>query len=420
MANQLNQVLVVEDVTAIRSVINAHIKTAGDFVVVEAETQAQALDCIAKSRVPFLCAVSDLCLPDSPNGEVVSSIQEHNIPVIVLSGRSDAEKQQMLNLSWVVESVGKESLDNIQYVAQLVKGIYDNQTTDVLVVDDSKSFNQYVSLLLANYRYRVHQAFDGVDALEKIETIGSVKLVITDYNMPKMDGLGLIAEIRSTRPREELVVLGLSAVGDKELAAKLLKAGANDYMSKPFLAEEFYCRVSQSINMVRYTEKIKRNATHDYLTQVNNRYSLFDIGNVLYANAKRNTVNIAVGMIDADHFKQVNDTYGHDIGDKVLVAIATTIKQQLRDSDVLARFGGEEFVCVACIRNEKDAALIFERVRQAIASIEIPVDDAVVRPTVSIGFTTNLGSSLNAMIKQADEGVYQAKEAGRNCIRLVE
>jgi len=232
--------------------------------------------------------------------------------------------------------------------------------------------------------------------------------------MPKMDGLEFIEHIRRQYKREEIAILGLSNASDHELIVRLLKTGANDFMSKPVVADEFYCRVMQNVNMVGYMRQIKQHATSDYLTNVHNRRSLFDLGEVLHANTQRESIHMAVAMIDADHFKQINDTYGHDIGDKALVALATTIKTIVRKSDIVARFGGEEFVCVAGIKNEAEALPLFEKVRAEIEKIKIPVGENIVGVTVSIGVTTSLSSSFAEMINIADSAVYQAKENGRN------
>jgi len=190
--------------------------------------------------------------------------------------------------------------------------------------------------------------------------------------------------------------------------------GASDYMAKPIVPEEFYCRVTHNVNSVGYVREIKKSAATDYLTQTHNRMSLFEVGGMLYAHSQRESHLIAVAMIDADHFKQINDTYGHDIGDKVLVSLAATLKGNLRKSDMIARFGGEEFVCLAAVSKESEAMVLFEKMRLAVEANELEIGDKKISITVSIGVTTNPGKTFNDMIKKADKAVYQAKNNGRN------
>ena len=257
-------------------------------------------------------------------------------------------------------------------------------------------------------------ASNGKEALEVLEQHDDISLVITDYNMPEMNGLELIDAIRRDYRREDLAIIGVTDVSKAGLSVLLLKSGANDFLSKPFEIEEFYCRVTQNTNMISYVREIRDLATRDYLTKVYNRRHLYDVGEVLYANAKRGNVILAAAMVDADHFKAINDTYGHHIGDQALIALANALTLSLRNSDIVARYGGEEFACLAVIKKEDDAVLAFERVRKEVEDIELYSDGKRVRITVSIGVTTNLSSSLDEMLQRADAAVYEAKNSGRN------
>lgn len=410
-----NRVLVVDDSRAILGVVQAHLKEIEGIAVVTAANYAQTEQLLKKElESPFLCAILDLGLPDAPKGEVVDLVHKHNIPIIVLTGSIDSAVKQTMTAKLIVDYVIKRDMKEITYVATQVEKLYRNQYSKVLVVDDSKTYRSFIGSLLRNLRYQVLFANNGVEGLEQLELNEDVSLVITDYNMPKMDGLEFIQKVRREHKREELAILGLSNASDHELIVRLLKTGANDFMSKPVVADEFYCRVAQNVNMVGYVRQIKKHATSDYLTNVHNRRSLFDLGEVLHANTQRESIFLAVAMIDADHFKAINDTYGHDVGDKTLVALAKTIQTVVRKSDIVARFGGEEFVCVAGIKKPEEAKMLFEKVRLAVEKIKIPVGDETIGVTVSIGVTTKLGATFAEMINIADEAVYQAKEGGRN------
>ena len=180
------------------------------------------------------------------------------------------------------------------------------------------------------------------------------------------------------------------------------------------MVEEFYCRVTQNTNMVGYVRQIRDSAIRDFLTGVYNRRYLFEVAATLYGNARRGNIQMAALLLDADHFKAVNDTYGHTAGDVVLQAIAACISRELRMSDIVARYGGEEFVCLAILKDASDVAIVCERVRRAVAALEVVYEGQHIPVTVSIGATTQLGECFEDMLRLADNGVYQAKDAGRN------
>jgi diguanylate cyclase (GGDEF)-like protein len=412
----LNHVLIVEDSRSVRDLLAAHVEEIEGVDFVTAASLAEAQEILNKDSSLFLCAVLDLNLPDAPDGEIVDLVQKFDIPVIVLTGSLDKAVKQTMNAKLIVEYVIKRNLDELEYVISLIKNIFNNQFAKVLVVDDSPSFRLYLAMLLRHFRYSVLLASDGEEALALINENPDISLIITDYNMPKMNGLKLIEEVRKNYKREDLAILGLSIVANKELTVQLLKTGANDYMTKPIMVDEFYCRVSQSVNMVRNVRTIKESSTTDFLTKVSNRRSLFDSGKVLYENARRGTLHIAMAMIDADFFKKVNDTYGHDAGDKLLIALARTLKHTVRPTDIVARFGGEEFVCIAVINKPEDAAEVFERVRCEIEALTVTFGEHYLNVTMSIGVTTALCDSFEGMLKRADRALYRAKEGGRNCV----
>jgi diguanylate cyclase (GGDEF)-like protein len=194
----------------------------------------------------------------------------------------------------------------------------------------------------------------------------------------------------------------------------MLKVGANDFLAKPFQVEEFYCRVTQNTNLIACLRELREAAIRDSLTGLYNRRHIFEMGSAFYSNACRGNVCMAVALVDADHLKHINDTYGHQVGDQALRAIANAIQKTLRTGDMMGRYGDEEIVCLTLIKRPQDAPIAFERVRRAVEAIQLRVDRVRVPLTASIGVTTDRCDSLEQMIRRSDEGVQQAKEAGRN------
>lgn len=406
--------LVVEDTRAVRELLCGHLSRLDCFTVESAGTLAQVRTIVAETPERFFCAALDLNLPDAPNGEVVDEILKLGIPAVVLTASADEDVRDAMRAKPIVDYVVKRNVNDIEHVAYVIGRLYENQNTKIIIADDSPSFRQYLEVLLKRFCYHTLIAANGREALDLLAKHPDTTLVITDINMPGMDGFTLVSAIRATYRREDLGIIAISGATTQGQVVKLLKLGANDYLTKPFEVEEFYCRITQSTNVVGYVRQIRDFATRDFLTGVFNRRQLFDVGTNLWANARRGNICIGAAVIDADFFKRINDTHGHHVGDLALKAIARSLEETLRKTDVVARYGGEEFVCIAVMKTPEDAQIVFERIRVAVEKIKLMAGDVLVPITVSIGVTVNLSDSFEAMINRADEGVYEAKRAGRN------
>lgn len=407
-------VLVVDDSRAIQSLLCTHLQVMGIRAVECAGTLAQTRVRLTDRPERFFVAVLDLNLPDAPDGEVVDFVQRYSIPIIVLTGNlNDQLRHQMLRRE-LVDYVLKRNTSEIEYVAELVAQFRDNPSRKVLLVEDDVGFRDYLKRLLSVHRYELLEAENGRQGLQLLQEHPDIQLIITDYNMPEMRGDQLIEQVRQSYKREELAIIGISTPVNPQVSVRLLKAGANDFINKPFEVEEFYCRVNLNLAMITRIRQIFDAATRDFLTGLYNRRQLFELGQSLYANARRGQYTLAAAMVDADHFKRVNDIHGHQMGDAALVWLAKTMQQCMRESDLVARFGGEEFVILAVGTTRADAITAFERLRVAIEAMEIPLDQGVLNITVSIGVTLELSDSLEKMLGKADEALYQAKHSGRN------
>lgn len=409
-----NSVLLVDDSKAICALLCGYLRQIGGFTVETADSLAGAQALLAAHPERFFCAALELNLPDAPNGEVVDAVRAHGVPVIVMTGSAEPAVRERMAAKNIVDYLVKQNSHQIEHVAYLIGRLRENRTTKILVVDDSRSFRAYIVSLLEKYFFHTLEASNGGEALTVVEAHPDITLVITDVNMPVMDGFELITTLRQRHRREELAIIGVSDTRKHEISAKLLKLGANDFLSKPFVAEEFYCRVTQNVNMVGYIRQVRDSAIRDFLTGVYNRRYLFEVAAALYGNARRGHIHLAALLIDADHFKAVNDTFGHQAGDVVLHALATSITTELRTSDIVARYGGEEFVCLVVLKERGDLEIVCERVRGAVAALDIEWAGQKIPVTISIGATVALGECFEDMLRVADSGVYQAKARGRN------
>jgi diguanylate cyclase (GGDEF)-like protein len=232
--------------------------------------------------------------------------------------------------------------------------------------------------------------------------------------MPDMDGFQLTKKIRQKFNIEELAIIGASAQDYKNMSARFLKFGANDFLTKPFLSEEFYCRVTMNVNNLEYIQINKELSVRDFLTDLYNRRYFYEIGQKLFASSKRLEKHLSIAMLDIDHFKKINDTYGHDGGDKVLIAISQVLKNRFRASDIVSRFGGEEFCIFATDMNPDCAVKIFEELRQTVKDTTIIHEDKKINVTISIGVCNMRADTLEEMVKEADRKLYEAKNGGRD------
>jgi len=407
------RILIVEDNKAVARLISSRVTQELDFVTKVAHSFEEARE-ILDDNDAFFIAILDLNLPDAPDGEIVDLVLSREIPSIVLTGTLDDELRKRILSKNVVDYIVKEGMHAIDYVIHLIKRLRNNRNMTALVVDDTATFRHLISRLLSQHKFNVITANDGVDALEKIKQYPDIKLILTDYEMPNMDGFELVSALRKDYSKDMMAIIGLSANTSETLSAQFLKKGANDFLSKPFLNEEFYCRVTQNVEIVELINEIREASIRDYLTGLYNRRYLYDIGNTIHANALRDNSPIAVGMVDIDYFKKINDTYGHDVGDTALKHVANLLTVHVRKTDVVSRCGGEEFCVILTNVDHQRALLIFGKIRKVIEKSEIQADAKTIKMTISIGVCTSLQNSLESMIKKADEMLYEAKESGRN------
>ncbi len=414
-------VLLVDDSRSLSQYLQQRIQEVTGVNVICANSMAQAQQLLTEHPAHFLVAILDLNLPDAPNGEIIAEFKHTDIPVIVLTGYlSEQLREQLLTQSHIIDYVIKNNPSEIGYIANLVRRIHRNHQIKILIVDDSRSFRLYLQELLHTHCYLTVDAANGEEALQQLNAHRDIRLVLTDFHMPKMNGQELITAIRRQHDRNQLAIIGISDQASPVTSVKLLKAGANDFIAKPFLTEEFFCRITQNIETLEFIDFFRDSAIRDFLTQLHNRRYLFEAGMAHYQKADRGEIKLALALIDIDFFKKVNDTHGHLAGDQVLKKVAQALHQQMQEQDILVRYGGEEF-CLLLPGDTLTEAKLMARLnalREAVAALQVPHLDGVLKVTISIGATFKLCESLSAMIDVADAALYQAKESGRNCVHL--
>ncbi|AIV06480.1 diguanylate cyclase [Vibrio harveyi] len=397
-----NKILVVEDSRAFNNYLQQILNQAG-YEVLAAESYAEAQS-ILTSQPELLCAVLDYCLPDAQDGEIIDLVLSHQQKVIVLTAMLQDDAREKMLAKGVLDYILKDSMASVSYLLPLIKRLTNNQQHKCLVVDDSMTVRRHVVQLLEHQYIQTLQAENGQQAIEVIEQSPDITLVLTDHDMPIKDGITMIRELRQKLDKNQLAILGISGSDDHSMTARFLKAGANDFLYKPFNQEEFFCRVHQILDMKEATTDLFRMANQDSLTGLWNRRFLF--GQTCDNDEQRN-----IAMLDIDFFKKVNDNYGHDGGDAALVMVANILKIYFPD-DVIARFGGEEF-CIQAYGSYDDFVTRLEQMRQRVEKTPIPYQDDQIQVTISVG-VSNIKGNLDQQIKVADDRLYQAKGNGRN------
>ncbi len=337
------------------------------------------------------------------------------IPVIVLASNFDDDIRDRLLSKEIVDYVLKRSIEDMDYLVNLIRQLARNSETEVLIVDDSSVYRNNISSILKNQLFKTYEAKDGEEALELMAKHPGIKLVLTDYFMPRIDGFELVTRLRKTKSKDELSIIAISGDTSEMVVSKFLKFGANDYIKKPFSKEEFICRVNNNVEHLSLIAFQKELVNFDFLTGLYNKKYLLEAGQTLHANAMRGNIDFVVGMMDIDNFKLINDRYGHDVGDLVIKDFARCLNECFRKSDVICRFGGEEF-CVL-LTNVEDQYIehTFEKLIHTVRQSQIVTKEKeILSYSVSIGVCATLMDSFEAMLKIADEKLYEAKRAGKD------
>ena len=407
------RILVVEDNKTLAKLISKKIASTLEIEVDVAYSMSEAK--LFLKRYKYFLTLLDINLPDAPNGEIVDYVLGKKQKVIILSGNIDKDFRQKMLKKNIIDYVNKGGVNDINYIIQTIQRLQKNQNHTVLVVDDSMVFRKTMQGMLENIFFKVISVAHGEEAMGMINSQRTISLVITDYNMPVMDGLELTYEIRKEFSKTDLCIIAISSNGDDEVNALFLKQGANDYITKPFSKEEFSCRINNSIEALENIQIVTNHANRDFLTGLYNRRYFFESMTPYEEDIEESGEKFAIAVIDIDHFKNVNDTYGHDIGDKVIVALSEILRTSTSHRDIVARFGGEEFCVVLKNINRYSALDILERVREEVENFSYELSkDKFIKFTISIGATMYNEESLEESINQADLMLYNAKNSGRN------
>jgi diguanylate cyclase (GGDEF)-like protein len=294
----------------------------------------------------------------------------------------------------------------------------------ILIAEDDAVSRRVLEGFLTKWGYEVVATQDGAEAWQALSREDAPQLAILDWMMPQMDGLEVCRRVRDRGAEPYVYLLLLTAKGQKQDVVEGINAGADDYVSKPFDAGELRARLRAGRRilalqgaLISARDALRFQATHDPLTALWNRLAAMDTLWREFARSKRDKMPVGVFMGDLDHFKNINDTYGHMTGDAALREVARRLRASVREYDTVARYGGEEFLLVLPGCDMPSALRQAERLREAFQRTPLDLPDAQIPLTLSLGVAAiepRDGAVANEMIRAADQAVYRAKERGRN------
>lgn len=544
------KILIVDDNKLILSILKEKFELANcQSEILTATTYKDGMNHILENKDNIHAAIIDLNLPNVEQGEMAKYTVKKDIPTIVFTGVFDEVLKQKLLDNDIVDFIQKDSKNSMDNAIESIKRIIHNYDTNILIVDDSKVQLALLKNILESVKLNVLTAHDGNEALELVrDKNNKISIVLTDYNMPKMDGMELTIAIRELYDTNELGIIALSSTEELDISSKFIKIGANDYINKPYqkisvisrihsllhnidlfneskkreqklqdyvtlvdqnvitsstdlkgnitYVSEAFCEISgyekdellgKSHRIVKHqdmadevykelwsfisnnktwkgeiknkkkdgnyywvkasispifdednkkigytairqdiTDKkiIEKISITDGLTGIYNRRHFNDLFQKIINSLKRDNSLVSFLIMDIDHFKQYNDTYGHQMGDEVLIKVAAKIKNSLhRADDYCFRLGGEEFGVIFNSDSKEHAFKYAEVMRQNIENLclEHKNNSASAYITASMGLVCKNANDIKGadeVYKLGDDLLYKSKESGRNKVSV--
>lgn len=450
------RVLIVDDIPTNVRLLEARL-TAEYFEVMTASSGPEALEILETNEADII--LLDVMMPVMDGFEVCrrlkSNPKTHHVPVLMITAL-DQPSDRVKGLEAGADDFLTKPVDDTQLMARVKSLARLKSLTDelraraltgqqlaiedamramdtisakggrVLIIDTDKRHAERIQGYLSE-EHQVDILLEPADAVFQVSGV-QYELSLVSMSLNDFDPLRVASQIRTVEHSRNMPIILMADEGDKPRVVRALDLGVNDFINRPIERNELKARVRTQIRRHRYAMELRESvnnsiamAVTDDLTGLYNRRYFDRHLNILLSKAQEQDRNLAVMILDIDHFKSVNDTYGHDVGDMVLKEFSARMKRNIRGVDLACRFGGEEFVVLMPDTDVSNAELVAERVRQAVGEKTFEINGQ--RPltvTVSVGvsFNESLADTSESLIKRADLALYRAKREGRNRVIL--
>ncbi|MGO8815738.1 MAG: diguanylate cyclase [Terriglobia bacterium] len=300
--------------------------------------------------------------------------------------------------------------------------------TRILVAEDQSNFRHMLKSFLSNWGYEFVVVSDGLEAWKVLQGENRPRLALLDWMMPNMDGVEICRSVREMRPDPYTYLLLLTSRDEKQDVVDGIEAGADDYLVKPFDPQELRARIhageriiTLEDRLIRAQEDLRQLATHDFLTGLLNRRASVESLLVELDRGCRTGDPVCIVLADIDHFKKINDTYGHQTGDEILCEVAHRMQGSLRRYDTAGRFGGEEFLLILPECTLAEGAKLAQRICRLVRAEPVKTKNESIEVSISLGVAVAnqvAPTDLEAFLGWADVALYKAKAAGRNRVEF--
>jgi diguanylate cyclase (GGDEF)-like protein len=409
--------LLVEDTRFYSVAIRDRLEAQFGVKVIHCATFAALRREVEAPEHDFALAILDLCQPDAPDGEALDYVISRNLVPVVFSGiSSDVRREQILGRG-IADYVVKSSVHSIDDLAAAVDRCLSSVSAELLVVDPNAA-SIGLPAILAEGCFRPLIAGSESEALQQLDRMRTIELVLIRADLAERNDYQFLEVLRGRAGENAIRVIAYSVTEGRDDIARFLNAGGDDFFHLPITAENLAGRLRHTMTLHKQIQALQRMASRDYLTDLLNRRYFFDRGPKIVNICLRQGKPSAMALMDIDHFKKLNDTYGHEIGDVVLKAVAKKLGALVGEKvHLVARLGGEEFGILYSGIDMHAAFDFCDHIRKEIANIRVVVDDEEISVTVSMGLANiTAAETFDNYLNAADQFLYLAKHSGRNQI----
>lgn len=410
------RVLLVEDTRLYSVAVRSLLESRFGLVVVHCATLAAVRRELDASGDRFDVAIVDLCLADAPHGETLEYVLGRSIPAIVFSGYTSEARRETVLASGAAELVYKNSPRSLDNLVDAIERVLSLSLPTALIIDPEEGRSD-VAKAIGRHIFDVVHCRTEAEALAALDGAnGAIELVVVRDDLARRDGYALLDTLAQRLGEDAVRVVGFTAEPAFDAVSRFLKAGGHDFLQLPMSAADIEGRLTHTLAMHRQIQSLQRMASRDYLTDMLNRRYFFDRGPKLVEMCLRQKAPVCTALLDIDHFKRLNDTYGHEVGDLVLKAVSRKLLQLVGEKQHLAaRIGGEEFALLLTHMNIEQAYEFCERIRIELSNTRVAIDEEDISVTVSMGLASiSESETFDNYLNAADQYLYLAKHSGRN------